>query len=160
VSLEIIEPTALAPMPAPAQRPADSSRITSKLPDSNRPPVTLTLPAPPPEPPPNNTGLYVGITATGVLAAGTVATGIFALSAKKDFDNTVGRFGVDPQAVSDARSKTRTLALVTDILGGATILAGGITIIIAAGGTSSSKERTRALELDVTPSGLLASGRF
>jgi len=159
VSLEIVEPTAVVPMPAPAQRPADTARPAARLPDTNRPPVTITLPVAPPEPPPSNTALYVGITATGVLAAGTVATGIFALSAKKDFDNTVGRYGVDPQSVSDARSKTKTLALVTDILGGATILAGGVTIILAAGG-SSSKERGRALQLDVTPSGLLASGRF
>ncbi len=160
VSLEIIEPTSALPVPAPAQRPADTARPTAKIGDSNRPPVTLTLPVPPPEPPPSNTGLYIGITATGVLAAATVATGIFAISAKKDFDNTVGRFGVDAQAVSDARSKTRTLAVVTDILGGATIVAGGITVVLAAGGGGSSKERARALQLDVTPTGLLASGRF
>jgi hypothetical protein len=107
-----------------------------------------------------NTGLWIGITVTGALAAGTIATGIFALRAKKDFDNTVARYGVEPQAVTDARQKTRTLALVTDIFGGATVVAGGITLIAALASGGPSKESTQAVRVDITPSGLLASGTF
>jgi hypothetical protein len=88
-----------------------------------------------------------------------VATGIFALSAKKDFDNTVGHFGVDAQAVNDARSKTRTLALVADILAGATVLAGGVTLITALS-SPSSKERQHAVRVDLTAGGLVARGTF
>ena len=96
---------------------------------------------------------------TGALAAGTVATGILALNAKKDFDSAVGRYGVDPQTVADARSKTRVWALVTDILGGATIVAAGVTILTSVGG-KSSKDRSRVLRVNVTPAGFVATGTF
>jgi hypothetical protein len=85
-----------------------------------------------------------------------VATGIFALSAKKDFDNTLDQYGVAPQTVDDARSKTRTLALVTDILAGATVVVGGITIITSLG---SSKER-RGVSVGLSVGGLEAKGTF
>jgi hypothetical protein len=87
-----------------------------------------------------------------------VATGIFALSAKKDFDNALEQYGEDAQSISDARNKTRTLALVTDVLTGATVLAGGITLVTAL--ASSNKERPRALRVDVTAGGLRAAGTF
>ena len=124
-------------------------------------PVRAAAPSPPPPPESSNTGLWIGITATGALAAGAVATEIFALSAKKDFDNTVGHFGVDAQAVNDARSKTRTLALVADILAGATVLAGGVTLITALSSPASKeKDRQHALRLDLTAGGLVARGTF
>ena len=158
VALEIVEPALVTQAPAPIApaRSPDPTAAPTRSPEPLRTSIFLAS-APPAAS--GNTGVWIGITATGVLAAGTVATGLLALSAKKDFDNTVGRYGVEQQAVADARQKTRTLALVTDIIGGATIVAGGITIIASASG-GRSKESTRALRLDVTPSGLLASGTF
>jgi hypothetical protein len=157
VALEIVEPVApaTAPVAPPVQTP-EPSRTPLRT-ETPRAPVPSPQPAPPE---PSNTGLWLGITATGALAAGAVATGIFALSAKKDFDSTVARFGVDAQTVSDARSKTRTLALVTDILAGATVLAGGITLITSLG-SSSGKERQRAaVRVDLTAGGVVATGSF
>jgi Tetratricopeptide repeat len=153
VSLEIVEPS--ASVPVASARPSEASRPSGGLQSSLVPsPVRAA-----PEAPSRNARLWIGITVTGALAAGTVATGILALSAKKDFDNAVGRYGVDPQTVSDERSKTRALALVTDLLGGATIVVGGVTILASVGG-KSSKERTRALRVNVTPGSLVATGTF
>ena len=160
VALEIVEPTMVTQAPAPSA-PSRSPEPSSSPARTAEPLQTsIFLSSAPPAQSSGSTGVWIGITATGVLAAGTVATGLLALNAKKDFDNTVARYGVDPQTVDDARQKTRTLALVTDILGGATILTGGITIIAAAASGGRSKESTRALRLDVAPSGLLASGTF
>jgi hypothetical protein len=159
VALEIVEPTATTPAPAPTPSPARTIDLP-KTP-SKAEPVRSAPPPTPPPPEPSNTGLWIGITATGALAAGAVATGIFALSAKKDFDSTVGRYGVDTQSVNDARSKTRTLALVADILAGATILAGGVTLITALSSPATKeKERQHALRVDLTPGGLVARGTF
>jgi hypothetical protein len=155
VMLEIVEPV-LAPSGPVGSRtpePGGVSRSSEAMRTSGGPSAAPVESS-------RNTGLWIGITVTGVLAAGTVATGIFALRAKKDFDNTVARYGVEPQAVTDARQKTRTLALATDILGGATVVAGGITLIAALASGGSSKERTQAVRVDITPSGVLASGTF
>jgi hypothetical protein len=159
VPLEIVEPVAPAP-PAPAAAPVRTPEPPRAPPKAENPRPAIQLAPSPPPPEPSNTGLWLGITATGALAAGTVATGIFALSAKKDFDNTIARYGVDAQTVSDARSKTRTLALVTDILAGTTVIAGGITVITSLGSGSQSKERQRALSVDLTVGGVMARGSF
>jgi hypothetical protein len=157
VALEIVEP--VAPAPTPVATPVQTAEPTRTPIRTETPRAPVPSPQPP-APEPSNTGLWLGITATGALAAGAVATGIFALSAKKDFDSTVARFGVDAQTVSDARSKTRTLALVTDILAGATVLAGGITLITSLG-SSSGKERQRAaVRVDLTAGGVVATGSF
>jgi hypothetical protein len=153
VSLEIVDPsTAVAGAPA---RPSEASRPPAPPPRSSarlRASAASGVPS-------GNTGRWVGITVTGTLAAGTVATGILALSAKKDFDNAAGRSGADPQVVSDARSKARDLALATYILAGATIVAAGVTILTSVGG-NSSKDRSRALRVNVTPAGIVATGTF
>ena len=83
-----------------------------------------------------------------------------AVGAHRPHLGPIARYGVDAQTVSDARSKTRTLALVTDILAGATVLAGGVTLITSLGSSSTNKERQRAMFLDVTAGGLVARGSF
>jgi tetratricopeptide (TPR) repeat protein len=159
VSLEILEPA--TPSPA-APSPTAPTRTSPS--EATRPPAAATATTvsavSAPAPSSSNTAFWIGITATGALAAGSAAAGILTLQAKKDFDNTLARYPVDPQEISDARSKTRSLALVADVLGGAAIVAGGLTIIAAVSGGSSSKERAQGLRVDVTPGGLVASGRF
>ncbi len=160
VTLEIVEPSALLPAPAQAGRTIEPSPPPRAI-ESPRSQIVVVPATPSPAPEPSrNTGLWIGITATGALTAGAVATGIFAMSAKKDFDNDIIRYGVDAQTVTDARSKTRTLALVTDILAGAALVSGGITLVAALTGGSPSKENNGAFRVDVTPSGLLALGQF
>ena len=84
---------------------------------------------------PSRTPFWIGVAATSALAVATVALapfiilgiGVVTLGAKSDLDGTVGRFGASADDISLARSKVDGLALVTDVFGGAAILAAGIT---------------------------------
>ncbi|MBX3189311.1 MAG: hypothetical protein KF819_19965 [Labilithrix sp.] len=82
--------------------------------------------------PPNRTPVWIGVGITGVLTAATVTFGVLTLGAKSDVDETVGRFGVTREDVDRARSKQNDLALATDVLGGATLVAAGITAVLFA----------------------------
>jgi hypothetical protein len=99
--------------------------------------------APPPPPSNNNNNnnnkeeeargrlpMWLGIGATGVLAATTVTFGILTLGAKSDLNAEADRFGTTPRAVSDAQSRQDTFAVVTDVVLGATILAAGVTTVL------------------------------
>ena len=76
---------------------------------------------------PSRTPFWIGVAATSALAVATVIFGVVTLGAKSDLDGTVGRFGASADDISLARSKVDGLALVTDVFGGAAILAAGIT---------------------------------
>ena len=90
--------------------------------------------APRPEPqyarsrPKSRTPFYLGVATTGVLGAGTVVMAIITSSKKSDYDKALNTPN-NAQGIADARSATRTTALVADILGGATLLAAGLTIV-------------------------------
>jgi hypothetical protein len=88
-----------------------------------------TGPSAEPEPDRQKRGLpgafYVGLAATGVLAAGSAVVGVMALSKKSDFKDKNN--GSDPQGARDIKSSGKTLNLVTDILLGGTVVAAGIT---------------------------------
>lgn len=88
----------------------------------------------------NMTPVWIGVGVTGGLAVGTIVFGIVALSAKSTFDTRVGELGQTTQSIDDARSRTRTFALVTDIFGGATIIAGGVTLALALTRPTRTKE--------------------
>jgi hypothetical protein len=75
-------------------------------------------------------GVYVGLAATGALAVGTTLTGLMALSKRSSFGDK--NDGSDPAGAKDLRDSARGLYLVTDILLGATVVAGGITAYLYA----------------------------
>ena len=79
---------------------------------------------------PNRTPFWIGVGATSLLTVATVTFGVLSLKAKSDFDATVGRFGASSGDVDNARSKVGTLAVVTDIVGGAAVAAAGVTTIL------------------------------
>ncbi len=111
-----------------------------------------------------STGFWVSLGVTGALGVGTVVTGVLALSAKSKFDDTIAKVGVTPTDVDDARTKTRTLALVTDILGGATLAGAIVTVIV--GLTTSGKSAPKKdaapppVSFSVSPFGASVSGSF
>jgi hypothetical protein len=74
---------------------------------------------------------------TGVLTAGAVVTGVLALTSSGDLKNQINMVPADKDAISSAHSKTFALALTTDILIGAAVVAGGISIYFTA--TAGSK---------------------
>ncbi len=78
--------------------------------------------------PKSRTPFYIGLVTTGVLGAGTVVMAIVASSKHADYQKALD-VPNDKQRIDDARSSTKAAALVGDLLGGATALAGGLTIL-------------------------------
>ncbi|MBZ4421685.1 PEGA domain-containing protein [Myxococcus sp. RHSTA-1-4] len=76
--------------------------------------------------------------ATGALAVGAGVTAVLASSAASDLKTQRDTFGVTRAQLDDASSKTKTLALTSDILTGATLVAAGISAFMTFSGGSSS----------------------
>ncbi len=147
----------------------DQAAVDLDLPRKEVPPV---VPAPPPavekpaappaapqpvdppkrEAPRSNTGVYIGLGATAALTVGAVVTGLMALSARSDFTT---RLQTQPGArsdIEDARSRTATLALATDILAGAAIASAVVTIVlVGSGGSSEKSAANRGIGLALSP---------
>ncbi|CAN5595213.1 hypothetical protein BH09MYX1_BH09MYX1_53500 [soil metagenome] len=116
-----------------------------------------------PEKPSSRTALWITIGVTGALGVGTLITGVLALSAHGKFDDTVNRSGATTTEVDDARSKTRTLALVTDILGGATIVSAIVNVIVGlttSGSKAPPKDTAPGVSFQLSPFGAALTGRF
>jgi hypothetical protein len=73
---------------------------------------------------------WIGLTTTGVLAAGSAVAGILTLSAKSDLDSTAGRFPVSADELGSARSRVQTASTVTDILLVSTVVSAGLTTLL------------------------------
>ena len=98
--------------------------IASSAPLATRP-STTEYPAAHPR---SRTPFYIGLVTTGVLGAGTVVMAIVASSKHSDYQSALD-VPNDKKRIDDARSSTKSAALVGDILGGATVIAGGLTIL-------------------------------
>jgi hypothetical protein len=95
--------------------------------------VELSLDSPAPQPTaearvpsssPSRAPMYVSWSVTAALAAGTTVVGILALGAMSDLDNERTRVPTTRARLDDADAKMMRLALATDILAGATAIAG------------------------------------
>lgn len=128
-------------------------------------------PTPPPPPPKEEPSyLWIGWLSTGVLAAGAVVTGIGALGAQGDLEDELATpvaEGQTPaakaQAIDDAESQRVTLAIATDILAGAAIIAGGVTLaftIAEATDDETASTPSPTLRVGVRPTGLDLRGTF
>ncbi len=94
-------------------------------------PAGAAAPAVPPPASPPRTGMWVSLGVTGALTVGAVITGVLALGAHGDAETKLGMLGVSKASdVEAAHSKTATLALVTDILGGTAIAMAGVTLAL------------------------------
>jgi hypothetical protein len=138
VSLELAEPKTAGP-------------VTPPPPVAQPPTPVVTQPAP------SRTGLWVSLGITGALTAGAVVTGVLALGAHSDAETKLGTLGVMSSDVEAAHSKTATLALVTDILGGTAIAMAAVTIVIGVTGKSSAPAKAA---LGLGPRGVAFSGSF
>jgi hypothetical protein len=92
-----------------------------------------------PAPQRSSTPLLVAWSATGVLAAGAVVTGLLSLSASNELKDAKAR--PDPAAddLSSSASRAQTLALVTDVLTAAAVIAGGISVYLTISRSSSDR---------------------
>ncbi|MCU0654133.1 MAG: soluble NSF attachment family protein [Polyangiaceae bacterium] len=121
---------ALSAAPAAATAPATTA--------SGAPAATAPAPAPAPtQAAPEGSNLWIGWTATGALAVGALVTGILAASQASDARNT-SFFGASSKAADDKASSAKTMALVSTVLTGGTLLAGGITLYLSTRPSSST----------------------
>lgn len=147
-----------------------ATRIALELeqPSSTSPTAPLpTTPAPQTTVTPTSSGVSpvtIGLIATGALAAGAVTTGLLTLGARgdlKDKQNVPTKSG----DLDSASSKVSTLALVTDILGGGALIAGGVTLYLALkkkpeGSKVQTTTPATGAWLTVGPSSVGVAGRF
>lgn len=125
--------------------------------------ATPTAPAPieaPPTPREESRHFpWIAWSVTGALAAGTAVTGVLALKAHSDQDDTKHRLGASPSELDSARSKTQHFALASDILLGATVVMGGISIYLTARSPGHPATSDQA-KLTVLPGGVRAQFPF
>jgi tetratricopeptide (TPR) repeat protein len=115
-------------------------------------------PRPPPEP--SNTGFWVSLAVTGGLWAGTGIVGGLALSAHSDEESRLGTYGATAADISSAHSKTKSLALVADVLGGTAIAMTAVTILLGTRGGDSDAPAASTATLRIGPGNVAVRGEF
>ena len=135
-----VQLNAVAPVVAPPPPPPPAP-VTPVL----TPPAPVPVAVPPPvETPrsPEPAPLWIGWAATGALTLGAVVTGIVALDQSNKLGNEVNQQPITAAEISSTHDKTVGFALATDILAGAAIVAGGVTLYLTlhgkAGGAQTS----------------------
>jgi hypothetical protein len=110
----------------------------------------------------SNAALVVSLTATGLCAVTTGIFGWLTIRAKSDFDSDLNTVNISPTQLDDDRSKMRTLALITDIAAGATLVGGVASLYLALTHTSHGKRQSGKpspfVAIAPTPTGLAVHG--
>ena len=103
-----------------------------------------------------------GIVTTGVLAAGAGVMGALALVAKGEFDGKLENRPSTKAEIDSVRTRTRNLALTTDIVGGVALIVGTATLIsiVLTNGERTGGERGSKIGLSVKPTGFELEGSF
>lgn len=172
--------TGTSPLPEPIVVSAGKRKVTATI--TGRPPVTevltlaggdtrtLSLTIPPLETkvvvtrePPSLAGPVIAWAGTGVLTAGAVVTGIFALGASSDLKEKLAAYPGDAKAISSAHSKALAFGITNDVLSGLALAAGGVSIWLTVRqqrAASDTKTPAPAARLLVFPNGIGAAGSF
>ncbi len=113
---------------------------------------------------PDRTGLLVSLSTTAVLAAATGVAAYLALAAQKDLKDQVNAFPTTRDRIEDARSKSKSYGYLTDALGAATLVSGGVALYFALSHPTDSPKppspRSHSLGLAPTGRGVVLQGRF
>jgi hypothetical protein len=93
---------------------------------------------------------------------GTAVTGGLAVSAANDIQDRPYVGTSVPTDISDKKSQADTLAVVADVLGAATAIALGITLVatFSGGGAGAEPPKAAALRLGMGPGSAQLQGRF
>jgi hypothetical protein len=124
-----------------------------------------------PRPLPEDSGrtrwLWVGWTTTGVLTAGAVFSGLKALDAQSDYEAEFGRIDAERAELDRLDSRAGKWALATDILGGAALVSGGVSLYLTLTQVGSRRKestegsaRAERFDFVVTPRGARAAWCF
>jgi tetratricopeptide (TPR) repeat protein len=155
----------------------DESTVTSaeRAPSAVSPPVPLIDKTQPravsliktTQPPvtPGRTGLIVSLSTTAALAVGTGVFGYLALSAQKDLKDQTNVYPNTRDKIEDARTRSKNYGYVTDALGAATLISGGVALyfVLSHTGGSPKPKSGRAGEAIVvapTVGGMVMQGSF
>lgn len=90
------------------------------------------------------TWLGVGWATTGALAAGALVSGALGASAAGDLKDLRDTAGTSRSALEQAQSRASTRLLIADVLGGAALAAGAVTLYVQLSGSSHEKTPTQA----------------
>jgi hypothetical protein len=150
--------------------PTDTAPITPPPLPTGTATTTATTPAKPPVVDEGSGIPWAGWAVTGALAAGAVVTGVLALSASSELETQRSQMGATRETLDAQSSKVGTLALVSDILTGCAVVAGGVSLYftVTAGPSkpSDAKEGTtpaaglQKVRVGLVPGGVNLSGQF
>ena len=117
-------------------QPAEASAASSGA-QSNKPRVAPTSAKPPAT---SHRGAWVGVgwASTGALAAGAIVSGALGVSAAGDLRDLRGTPTTRAE-LDQAQARASTRMLIADVLGGAALLAGGITLYFQVSGPSQER---------------------
>jgi hypothetical protein len=93
-------------------------------------PIAPPVAPPPRKPPPERKVPWIAWGVTGVLGAAAATTGVLALLAHGEQNDAKAEQNVDPNKLDYVDNKVSNFALATDILLGATIVAGGVSLYL------------------------------
>lgn len=141
---EAVQAAPAAPVAAPIEAKVEASP----------PPVAVQIrPVP--------VSVYVALVATGALAVGGGVVGGLSLAKHADFE--AKNDGGDPAAAQDLRDSGKTLNVVTDVLLGSAIVAGGVTAVLYLSRPATTVDHARVRVVPVAGprvAGLSLSGSF
>jgi HEPN domain-containing protein len=133
-------------------------------PTLGRPPHRPDAPAKKPITPPDDKqssggAVWVPWVLTGGFAAATVVTGVIALKGSGELTTLHSTKGSTRAQINDAQSSTKTMALVTDVLLGATLAGLATSIVLTATGRSSQSAPAR-VSVRLGPGSAAITGSF
>jgi PEGA domain len=120
----------------PTQPAATAATLVDVRPDKPR------VASPPPKPSASShRGTWVGVgwASTGVLAIGAIVSGVRGASAAGELRDLRGTLGTTRTELDQAQTRARTPLIIADILGGAALVAGGVTLYFQLSGSSREK---------------------
>jgi hypothetical protein len=97
---------------------------------------------------------------TGALAVASGVSGVLAMGAANDLKTKRDTFGVSKEELNDASQKTKRFALMTDVLGGAALVAAGVSTYLTLTRHPSEPATAATLQLGVGPSSVGVAGTF
>jgi tetratricopeptide (TPR) repeat protein len=108
----------------------------------------------------SHTGLTVSLVATASCAVATGVLGWLALKSKKDFESELDKIPNTRDRVDSARNKTKNYAYLTDALGAATVISGGVALYFALTGSTDSASRQSSIAWSPTVGGMVLHGAW